>query len=243
MGLILGSFTAAQATTYRWSWSGATPVSHAGGTINEVHAEFDSAAQRLKYEVKFSARPGSTSKPDGYWMAINNGPNPKGVAGELALFYFDASASAPVLTAYGYNGFNGNSSYYDGSPASGTQAPDRLASSKLSTSWINNLSVVNSGSYRTMRFDINVGGINSHTPIYPDSDPWKGAQFDNMLGLWMHPVDSLTTAYTNGYLSNWSHGYEGWLDLTGEHTEVVPEPATMAVLGMGAVALMRRRRK
>lgn len=125
VAVMVATFAGAHATTYRWSWDGVTgPYSAAGGAIESLTAEYNSANQNLKYNVTFGNAPGTSSRPNGYWLAMSSGPNPKGVAGELALFYFDASRSTPVLTAYGYNGQNDGTSWMDGSPASGTQAPD-----------------------------------------------------------------------------------------------------------------------
>src|SRR5690606_41362588 len=90
--------------------------------------------------VNFGSVPNHSSwNPDGSTLALNNGPNPKGHAGELALLYFDASRSTPVLTAYGYNGQNSVTTFYDGSHSNGTQFPDLIDSSRGGPGWVHNL--------------------------------------------------------------------------------------------------------
>ena len=212
-----------------------------GGKVNRITSTFNTQTQRLTYTVNMG-KSDANSLPDGFWLALNDGPNPKGIAGELALFYFDNTKSGgPILTAYGYNGFNGDSSFRDGSPAAGTQTPDRIRSSITDRSWINSLtSKDEANGTRTFSFDINASVINNRTPLYGNSQTWEGAQFRDKVGIWFHQVDGLHTSYDSaGYLTNWSWGKQGWVD--GENLKAVPEPFTMSVLGLGLAAMARRR--
>lgn len=237
--------TSSQAVTYRWTFSSATsPIGYNndGGKIDSIEATFNSANNRLTYDVTFDKAPGQSSKTSGYWLALNDGPNPKGIEGELALFYFDASSSSqPVLSVYGYNGVNGDNSYKDGRAAAGTQAPDFILSSKTNSSWINDLSVSHVGTKTRMKFDIDATSINNRTPLYGGSD-WTGAQFNNKFGIWFHPVRGLQTSYkADGGLNSFHYSSQGWLDAS--NLEAVPEPATMLALSAGFAMLARRRRK
>jgi len=133
----------AQAAVYTWQWTPASTdgtgvgVSHKAGRINSVDASFNSITNQLTWMVNFGDVPNfSWLDTDGFTLAINGGPNPKGHAGEMALLYFDASGNDPVLSAYAYNGLNNFRSYHDGSPRNGRQSPDRIVSSLLGTSWI-----------------------------------------------------------------------------------------------------------
>jgi hypothetical protein len=245
----------AQATTYRWTWTsaghsnGAQPgggtldYSSYGGAINTIFTEFNTTTNQLKYEVEFN-----TTATNAYWLAMSPGANPKGYAGELALFYMDASTSTPVLTAYGYNGNNGDNSYVDGSQIGGTQAPDLILSSKNSTSWINNLQVTDAGGKRTMKFDINATAVNNHVPLYPGPGgiaEWTGAEFGNKIGIWFHQVQGAQTTYhTSGPLTGgvktFSYSKQGYLD--GSNLQTVPEPATMTALALGLAAIARKRK-
>lgn len=215
-----------------------------GGKINNVNTSFNDATNQFKFEVNLG-KTKSGGKTDGFWLAVNDGPNPKGHAGELALLYFDAfGPSGPTLTAYGYNGFNGDTSYKDGSPASGNQAPDKILTSLSNgSSWVNGLTYTNnSDGSRTLGFDINATAINGRSPMYPGSTPWTGLQFDNKIGMWLHTVNDLDAQYgADGFLTNWSYGEQGWLDFSNK--DAVPEPASMIVLGGAAVLAMRKKFK
>lgn len=247
---VLGS--SAHASTFRWTWTSAGHVNGnqpgggelfynaGGGGINSIVADYTPGSKRLRYEVEFNNR-----QTNGYWLAVSPGPNPKGHAGELALFYFDASSSTPALLAYAYNGVNGGNSYLDGSPAAGTQAPDFILSSKTSNHWINQLSVVNGPSNtRKMIFDIDATQIQNHVPLYPGPggpSEWTGASFAERFGIWFHPLKGLQTSYNaNGSLKTLHKSAEGWLD--GQNLETVPEPMTMTALGLGIAAFMRKRK-
>ncbi len=217
--------------------------SAAGGSVNRIQSTFNTSTQRFRYEVNMGNSDKGTL-PDGFWLAMNDGPNPKGIPNELAIMYFDTGVTndgKAKLTTYAYNGQNGNSSYFDGKPDAGTQAPDKILSSLTNTSWINELTVRNEANgTRTMVIDINAALVNAHKPKYGDSSQWEGVQFDNKVGIWFHQVDGLSASYGNdGFLTNFSFSSQGWVD--GENLNAVPEPATMTILALAAMA--RRRKK
>lgn len=245
----------ASATTYRWTWTsaghtnGAQPgggdlhYSNFGGNINTIFTEFDTVTNRLKYEVEFNE-----SSTNAYWLAMSPGPNPKGYAGELAIFYMDATTSTPVLTAYGYNGVNGDNSYKDGSQLANTQAPDLILSSKTSNSWINSLTSTVAGGKRTLKFDIDATEINNHVPLYPGPGgvaEWTGAEYGNKMGIWFHQVKNASFTYHStgnlkGGVKTFHYDKQGYLD--GSNLQTVPEPATMTALALGLAAIARKRR-
>ncbi|MEQ1823329.1 MAG: PEP-CTERM sorting domain-containing protein [Fimbriimonadaceae bacterium] len=235
---------AANAQVKLWNWNG-QGANNGGGTINAITASFNTVTNRLTWRANFGNVPGTSAKTDGFHLVLSPGANPKGHAGELAILYFDATGGSPKLTAYNYNGFNGNSSYYDGSPQSGNQTPDRIKSSVASLDWVNSLTVTNEANgTRTLGFDIDATALNIHNPLYPGNSPWTGAAFGDKLGVWFHTYSGLNTTYSNnGYLSSLSRQCEGWLDLNDQTTQSVPEPASMAALGLGIAAVLRRRKK
>lgn len=242
---MLSAAITASASTFSWS-SSSIPQNSVAGEIKQLSTSYNDVTHRFTYQGTFDHAPGAPTRHTmGYWVAVSPGPNPKGHAGELALFYMDVSEGTPVLTAYAYNGVNGGSSYFDGSPAGGTQAPDKIASSLASSSWINALTfTVNGDGTRTIGFDIDASGINSHVPLNPGPGgpgEWTGAAFGETIGIWMHPLAGLDTSYgADGFLTSLSASHEGWFDASD--METVPEPATALAL-VGFAALARRRRR
>ncbi len=239
---------AAKASLYEWDWTPASTdgsnlgYNSYGGDINSIHGEFNTTTQTLKWLVNYKDE--SSRDPEGFTLALNNGPNPKGHSGELALIYFDATRSNPVLTAYGYNGQNSTSTFYDGSERGGNQTPDLIGTSRSTAGFINQLiDRRESDNSITLGFEINTALINGHTPMHPGPGgvaDWFGTGFDNHLGIWMHSFRGLDTSYSGDYLTQWSAKKEGWLD--GSDFTTTPEPGSIALLGLGAWAMIRRRR-
>ncbi len=104
-------------TKFFYNWDGtidaADPtegVDHSAGHINSVSTSFNSANNQLSYYANIGGA--GSPQANGFWLAMSPGPNPKQQAGEIAIFYFDASqAGTPKLTVYGYNGVNGDNSW------------------------------------------------------------------------------------------------------------------------------------
>jgi MYXO-CTERM domain-containing protein len=221
----------ASADIYHWDWSadtdGTSGLNMNGGTFESIHAEFDTDTNRFLWQVLFSDQ-----ITDGYTLAVNNGPNPKGHAGELALIYFDA-----------YNGQNTMLTYRDGSPASGDQAPDQIFD--YNDASILQASVSDFDGKRQMTLELDASLINGHNPAYPGPEgpgEWTGIGFEEQLGLWMHPLKNLSASYNNeNGLSSWS-GSQGWFDGAGYSTTTVPAPGAFALLGLGGLLSSRRNR-
>jgi hypothetical protein len=231
----------ASADVYSWSWqAGDTGVSNNGGVMEQIDMSFNTHSNQLNFDVTFSDQ-----VSDGYTLAVSPGANPKGHAGELALLYFDASDMGDVrVNAFAYNGQNNQTSYYDGSPDSGTQAPDKLVSSlnAIDAATMTASASDNNGK-RTFSLSLDASVINGHTPANPGPNgpsEWTGVAFESLMGIWFHPFKDLQTSYgQDGYLTDWS-GRQGWLDGSGFQT-TVPAPATGASLLALAFAGRRRR--
>lgn len=250
-GLVLvASLAGAQTRTWAWN-EGDDSYNNDGGKIKRISSYFNATTNDLAWHMTFGEVPSSNAlKTDGFWLVLSDGPNPKGFAGQLAIFYLDVkNAANPVLTVYGYNGLNSDSSYKDGSQNAGIQAPDKIASSIANNSFVQELTVVNNGDgTRTLGFTVNTNdsnqNIKNHVPLYPETSPWEGAQYGSKIGVWVHQVAGLNTSYgQDGFLTNFSYQKAGWLDLQNKTTTPVPEPFTMGILGLGAYAVTRLRRK
>jgi len=247
------STSVSASTFYQFDWNGGGH-SQAGGKINSITSTFAPSTNRLTWESTFAAAPSSPSHvTNGFWLVVNAGPNPKGHAGELAIFYLDASNSADLkLSVYAYNGVNGPNSWRDGSPAAGLQTPDRITNSIANPSFINSLTFEDHGNgTRTIGFDIDATAINQHVPLHPGPDgpsEWTGAAYDDLIGIWFHPVRGLSAGYDqNGWLTSWGFEAQGWLDTTNMSTTlIVPLPpaawAGLAMLG-GIVGVRKLRRR
>lgn len=195
-------------------------VNHTAGTIQEIDTTYNKTTNEFTFELVI--RDPSHADTDGFTLALNGGPNPKGSASEMALFYFDASGDGtPIITVYSYNGENTQTSYYDGSPQSGTQAADPITSSLLANSPFTSITeTTDAHGNRVFSFTMDATIIQEHDPLYGDTSEWTGASFGEQIGMWMHPVGLLDTEYdSEGYLTNWSAGKQGWYDVSYKPTE------------------------
>jgi len=212
------------------------PQNSNGGKINWIKATNDVPSGDFSWTANFSDSP-SGKKTQGYWVVVSPGPNPKGHAGELAIFFMDTTKASPILTAYAYNGVNGSNSWQTpGDFIMSSQTGAGVAATK-------SLTYTNNGDgTRTIGFKVDNTIINSFSPANPGSTPWTGAYFNEKIGIWFHPVTDLKTAYAHdGKLTKWQFGAEGWYD--DYNVQTVPEPATMTAMALGLAAIARKRRK
>ena len=230
--------TATLATADEFQWI-VTPGEGVGnpeaGIINYIRTNYDTETNSFRWYMNIQKK--GDVLPNFITLAVNNGPNPRNHPGELALLYLDATdLNNPILTAYGYNGKSSLSSYRDGDGVTpGDQAPDRINSTLLDTTWINELSVkTEADGSLTFTIDIDATGIKNHIPLYPNPDqPWYGIGFDNgyeqscKVGVWMHTFSDVVATYENGYLDEVIHKgcYHGWFDTNNRSCERVYEPA------------------
>ncbi len=212
------------------------------GYINHLTSKFDSVTNLFSWTANFS--PCGDAIPDGFWLVVNSGPNPKGHSGELSIIYFDASdLNDPKMTVYAYNGKNAADSYKDGlKRLAGDQAPDRILSSLVDPSWIHEISASNEpNGTRTLHFKINASRIIHHNPAYPHpTDPWYGIGMDDLIGYWFHPTWFTRADYcsgsdadpvcqnvfseqsSRGFLKRFNWEKSGWYDKENQNTNEVP---------------------
>ena len=221
----------ASATPYRFDWDGVTAggISNAAGKVNTIKIEYDTVSQAYSFESTIKKHGGRLA--DGFWLVTSAGPDPKGIVNELPIFYFDGSGATPTLSVFNYNGQNNSNSW---------QNPGQLIA-KFTGSAVSKINV--DANTRTFKFNIPGAAINSFVPPTGDPTQWDGLKFGSKLGLWYHPVDDLTTNYSNnGTLNRFDYSTQGWVDGSNYTTEIVPEPATMLALAAGIAAMARKRR-
>lgn len=264
-GVVALSSASAQAVMYGWNYAKDQPGSYGrndtGGTIESINSSFDNSNNRLTFDVLFSGA-NNTTVPlvtNGFWLVLDNGPNPKTHTGELAIFYFDASrvfagtAALPTLTAYEYNGANANTSWRDGNGDGVTDGGDLIKGAYEASSFINSATagtqVIGAQTYRRLQFDINASAIISHLPMFTTAgQSWVGTGFDSHLGIWFHPAQIFNASYETaggghrGAITALSTGSEGWLDGADFVTYRIPAPGSAALLGLGGLLAARRRR-
>ncbi|MGB4708313.1 MAG: Ig-like domain-containing protein [Fuerstiella sp.] len=207
----------ADGTEYIYNYNVVTPEgSDAGGDIQQVSTSYNSTTNAFSFRVVIADAVGN-GRTNGFTLAINDGPNPKGHGDEMALFYFDNSGSQPVVTAYNYNGQNDFSSYQDEALVSSLSADSPFTSIEASYDENGN---------HVFSFNMNATSIVQHS----DGEDWTGVSFNKSLGMWLHPMTNVNTTYgDDGYLDSWSFSAQGWFDTKDQVAEevvlfIAPEP-------------------
>ncbi len=255
----------AEADVYGFDWNrpavfdgnaGPVFVSDEAGVITNFTTEFDSDNQTLSLFATFEEEPVTNELPLGFFLVLNNGPMPMGMDGQYAMLYFEVASNAtPTITAYAYNGENGADSFFDGAAAPGNQTPDPIISSLNDPGFVTSASSVDNPGGRVLSFTIDTTAINAHNPLHGNPANWEGIGFDENIGIWFHPYSNLNPIYgVDGFLEPSADGtswlewdlyidqgeeYHGWLDADNLQSDIfIPEPASLALIGLGAAALL-----
>jgi hypothetical protein len=235
---------AAQAAVYNWTWDGSVFSVGVGGTgasqAIAANGSFDTATEVLSWSITFAAQDAG-----GIWAVINNGPYPGPFAGRDAILYMDGTGSDVKINIFGYNASGDQqTSHLDGDAMqAGDQAPDRIlnGSTAAAPSWLIDAAVLdNANGSRTFDFTIDTTDVNAHNPLYAPANEWRGLGFAQTMGVWIHSVTELQTAYDNdGWLTDWTFETQSFFD---EPDINVPTPGAVALLGLGGLVAGRRRR-
>lgn len=251
---VLSCAATGQAAVHQWLFQANQPggnysINNFGGAIQNIVSTFDTVSHELNFSVTYSDK-----ITKGFWLALNDGPNPQGVPGELALIYLDAqrlfdsdpNTNQIFMTAYAYNGLNMGNSWKDGTPANGDQNPDLIKGANEMGSWVSSVQVQDTATKRTISFTIDATDIINHSPKYPNVNiPWHGIGYDEQLGIWMHSLRSLDLTYgpDRGPITAATFGDEGWLDGNDFTTLLIPNPGSASLLAVGALIAARRKRR
>lgn len=216
----------------------------AGGKIFGLDASYDAMSGDLRYEYV------SQKKNDSFWLVLSTGAQPRGDGkntDQYAILFGDIMSER--LWAYQYDGKN--------APTSWNTQP-LLAYWEDGTPGLS----VDSGpgkGRQTVSININVAQLNAKDPDGNPDTRWEGIQFAENIGIWHHnstaPIfgsgDRINEYKPNGCVrvQGKRHcGKAGWFDTIGDDglpTDVtdVPEPATLSMLGLGALLLGARRHR
>lgn len=245
----------------------ATPMANPAGTTGSVPAPIynfestggvfkgNSVAGELLY-VHTQFTPGSNfywnftvaetksgDKADGFYLVVNNGPNPKMSTTELAIIYGDIENN--TLSVFGYNTQAG--AYTKSNSYKNTE--NHIATFE------NAFTIVDTETTRQVQFGFDTTDVNAANL----SEDWKGVFFDEKLGFWFHPVLNSTFSYSEeGVLTGFQRNGVGWYDTNFLTTSIiscsdaiggcdnpseVPEPATVGLLLLGLAGLAAKRKK
>ena len=219
----------ATATTFKFDLdrdNGNLYTNNAAGVFQEISASYNDNSDQFSWSSTFSAtQNGST--PNGGWLVVTDGPNPKGQNGH-AIFYIDGISGA--LTAYSYSGANSSNSW---------------RTEQFLDSWEDAVQLTTEANgEKTLSFSIDATEINNAN-LGAD---WEGVQFNDKIGVWFHTLDDLDIDYNYDDqgeitgISNFSYGdgAHGWYDTGHRAAEAVPEPS-IGLLAFAAAGLMVKR--
>lgn len=242
LATISAFFALAPAQAAVFQFEKAKPANRAGfgnpaaGNNTYIKTTFDTDTEELTWESTFTPNING-NLADGAWLVLSDGENPKTNVNEYAIFYLDGHTD--TVTAYNYNGVNSASSYINNTFLESValdvvDVVDTVTDPVTSTT-------TSTVSERTFKFSIDATNINNNSSF---GSAWKGVGFEENIGIWYHGVDPLTASYNpDGSLSDFSFPTSGWYDVGNRTTTKVPEPGSVAAIGLFAAAAASKLRK
>ncbi len=222
IGAIFGAVysTSASATIYEFEDLNANNGGFAD-RLDTVSSTYNDVTEQFTWDVTFNSDP---TDVDGFWLVVNNGPNPKSVdVNELAIIYGDLDTG--VASTYVYNGQNNANSILN---------PSILLQTDL-------FSVTSNG----FSLSIDASGINAYSGWdTPDVGGINGIGFDDQIGIWFHvATGSSFGTNSNGDITSFQFGSQGWYDRANLSTVQVPAPASSLLMVLGLVGLLAGRNR
>jgi hypothetical protein len=223
-GLFLGCILIAgpaPAALFTYSWlpgegGDDVSVSHGVGSFRSVYASYDTDTGHLLWEATFDRN--GEMLPDGGWLVLSPGPNPKANLHEYAILYMDAGSGR--ATSYIYDGTNSSNSWID---------PNMYLGSHASA-----VNVDDVGDTRKLSLWLDASGINT---AY-DDEHWLGTGFHELMGAWFHPVYGLAIDYVeDGRIADWGFLAQGHFDSNGLVTVQAPEPSAGLIFALGSLVI------
>ena len=198
----------------------------AAGDVTHFGIRYTPGSQRLRVRVDLAPKNGVVA--NGYTLPISPGPNPKGIAGELPIFYVEWDSGTVNASAFVYNGSaseSGRQSYRDFNGDGVTDGGDYIASSLATPSFLISSSVTpGAGGSISVVVELDVAGVNAHTPLVNPAE-WLGAAFTNTVGVWFAPQNLTTIEYNAaGKLVNWQRNQISWVDTSNRPTTQISIP-------------------
>ncbi|MEL6603531.1 MAG: PEP-CTERM sorting domain-containing protein [Cyanobacteria bacterium J06614_10] len=195
------------------------------GDHANIATTYDTETEVLTWSSTFRRNSvlGSGRLAEGGWLVLSEGGVPSSDVDEYPIFYLDGAEEK--VSVYNYDGSVNERSYLNETFLDHTD-----------------LTVTRKGNDEiTFAFSYDATDINSRTDISPQ---WKGAGFGDAIGIWFHGVDGLETSYrSDGSLERFTFDKQGWYDIDFDYTKKVPEPGTVAALGLLAATAATTLRK
>ena len=214
------------AETYEFNVEGYTRSSSISA-IDDFTVSYTPSNETLTLDVTYA-----NNRPEGFWMVVSDGENSKNNTDGYAIYYFDATAAEPIVTAYVYDGINETRSFETEALLDSSLNPNSNLSGSISQS-------ATGGDVFSLTVD--ASAINA-ADFGPD---WDGSQFTERVGVRFHTVTfSEAPTYSRaGGLSSFEIDKNNFLDTANSRTGQLPEPSSSMLLGLfGLLLLIRRRR-